>query len=458
MTFTDTLLLPVLLGLALLFFFLLAIFLYRALARGARLEAELARLEEKAARQLAIEEELSLRQAEVSELNRNCSTLREKIARLETTLEQERSQSAEKLSLLQEMRESFQTSFKALSADALKHNNQSFLQLAEENLSRFQQNAKADLEKREQAINELVAPIKESLQKVDTKIEQVEKARSESFVSLREQLGFLSQANTDLQKETSNLVKALRVPHIRGRWGEFQLRRVVEMANMVEYCDFVEQDSEASGGKLRPDMIIRLPSERKVVVDSKVALDAYFKAMDASTDEERVQRLKEHAGQVRTHITQLSAKSYWTQYQPGVDFVVLFLQGETFFYSALQADPELIEFGVDKKVLIATPTTLVSMLRVVAYGWRQEQLAENARKISEIGTELYDRLRVLADHFEGIRKGLDSSVNAYNSAVGSLESRVLTSVRKFKELGCANEKAIPELSAVEKTPQSLRSL
>ena len=381
---------------------------------------------------------------------------REESVQLRAALEGERRAAQERKDSFKQAAEELSEKFKALSRDALKDNNQSFLDLAHSTLQKFQESAKGALELKQKAIDELVRPLRESLEKVDGKIGEMEKARAGAYSELREQVKTLATSQAQLQAETGNLVNALRAPHVRGRWGEIQLRRVVELAGMLQYCDFVEQETVVtSDGRIRPDVIIRLPGNRTIVIDAKVPFDAFYESIATKDDVVRSAKLKDHARLVRTHIGNLSKKSYWEAVQPTPEFVLLFLPGETFYSAALEIDPKLIEDGVDQGVIIATPTTLIALLKAVSYGWRQEQMATNAHEVSKLGKDLYDRLRTFTGYFADIGRGLDRALDSYNKGVGSLEARVLVTARKFKERGAIAGEEIDVLEPIDKLARPL---
>jgi DNA recombination protein RmuC len=312
------------------------------------------------------------------------------------------------------------------------------------------------LESRQKAIDQLVKPLKESLEKVDGKIGEMEKTRAGAYSELREQVKALATSQLQLQAETGNLVNALRTPHVRGRWGEIQLRRVVELAGMLQYCDFIEQETVITAdGRIRPDVIVKLPGNRTIVIDAKVPFDAFYESISTKDDVIRSARLRDHARLVRAHIGALSKKSYWESVQPTPEFVLLFLPGETFYSAALEIDPKLIEDGVGQGVIIATPTTLIALLKAVSYGWRQEQMATNAQEVSKLGKDLYDRLRTFTNYFADIGKGLDRALDSYNRGVGSLEARVLVTARKFKERGAIAGEEIETFEPIDKLARPL---
>src|SRR5712671_3363453 len=402
------------------------------------------------------EKELEAEKASLARLQQAHTELVAGKARLESTLESERKANNEKIELVTRASEELRNAFKAMASDALKSNNQQFLTLARENLERFQSEARGDLEGRQKAVADMVAPVRESLSKVDAQIQQMEVARGAAYAGLHAQVQSLITTQAKLQSETGNLVRALRTPNVRGRWGEIQLRRVVEIAGMLSYCDFAEQESVTTEtGRLRPDLVVKLPGGKHVVVDAKTPLQAFLEAFETTDEDARRACLANHARQVRDHMNTLSGKKYWEQFDATPEFVVMFLPGETFFSAALEQDSSLIEHGVLNRVIPASPTTLIALLKAINYGWNQEKLARNAQQISALGKELHDRLRLLAGHITQVGTGLDRAVESYNKAVGSLESRVLVSARKFAELGASVADDIPELAPIETTARAL---
>ncbi len=373
-------------------------------------------------------------------------------SKVENNLSAERAAAAEKISALTDAHERLTNSFKALSADALRSNNQSFLELARESFGKLHQQSADELGKRQQAIDSMVKPLKESLEKVDAKIGEIEKARASAYGQLSEQLKSLGTAQTSLQAEAAKLTTALRSTTTAGTWGELQLRRVVEMSGMSSYCDFTEQQS--SGG-FRPDLIVRLPGGQQIVIDAKAPNDAYREAANASDESVRIAKLAEHASKVRSHIDALGAKDYWAQFQPSPEFVVLFLPGDQFLSGALQSDPTLIDRAILKKVLLATPATLIALLKAAAYGWRQESVSKNAEEIANLGRALYDRISGFADHLDKVGRGLENASKSYNSAIGAFEGTLLPGARKFIELGAKGAKELIEPGSVETTPRDV---
>jgi DNA recombination protein RmuC len=392
----------------------------------------------------------------ISQLQDEGTSLRTQLTEACTKLDQQKIAEAEKLALLDDAKDRLSDAFKTLSSEALKNNNAQFLDLAKTKLETFQTDAKADLEARQKAVDHLVQPLKDSLAGVDNTLKELEKVRVGAYSGLKTQIETMSATENNLKEETAKLVAALSKPSSGGLWGQMQLRNAVELAGMTRHCDFFEQQTVATdGGRLQPDMVIRLPRNRKVVVDSKLSFETYYESTKAENENIRRNKLKEYVTHVKTHISNLAAKGYWEQFQPGLECVVLFLPAEAFFSAALQEDPNLIQFGLEKRVLLVAPTTLIAVLLGIAYDWRQEQITEGAQVISKLGKELYERVRTLTSYFEDMQRGLNSAVEAYNKAVGSLESRVLVTARRFRELGAATGDEIKTLPTVDTTTRSL---
>jgi DNA recombination protein RmuC len=383
--------------------------------------------------------------------------LRETNAQLRTELLHQQQVIPEKLALIANAEQQLRSSFEAAASATMRMTTDEFLKLADQRLGNAQKEAIGELGKRQQALGDLVTPIRETLANVDRKIAESERLRIENSTEITTLLKQIGLQHDRLQGETQNLVRALRTPSVRGRWGEIQLRRVVELAGMLDYCDFMEQPSLWSeNGRQRPDLIVKLPGGRTIVVDAKVPLEAYLDAQELPEDQ-RTGRLSDHARQVRDHMTKLGAKGYWEAVAASPEFVVMFLPGEAFFQSALQHDPSLIDFGVARQVFPASPLTLIALLQVIAQGWRQERLARNAEEVQSLGRDLYTRVTKMTEYLETLRVRLDGTVRAFNDAVGSYETRVLVTARKFKELGVTSGNEIEPLQPVESVPRSLHN-
>lgn len=374
----------------------------------------------------------------------NNLSIREKSASLETRLEEEQNSAQEKIDLLRSAERNLVDTFQALSANALQNNNQQFIEVARETFDNIRQSS-------HQQINNLVSPLNNSLEEFKQQINQIENTRQENRGQIIERLENLVDMMSRLKSETANLTKALRQPTVRGRWGEIQLRRVVEISGMLKHCDFYEQESvRTENGTLRPDMVVRLPDNREIIIDSKAPLQAYLDAAETKDESMQVQHLKRHARHIRTHIDQLSSKGYWRQFEHTPEFVVMFLPGEVFFSAALQQEKELIEYGITKNIVLATPTTLIGLLKTIEYCWKQEQIADNAQTIGNLGHELYERFCIFNGHFDNLRKKLDDTVKTYNKVVNSYNSRLLVSANRLQEVGGYSEEAIANTESIDR--------
>jgi DNA recombination protein RmuC len=361
-----------------------------------------------------------------------------------------------RLQSTQEAREQLTQAFSALSQEMLQRSQEDFLRLAQERFARLQEGAQGEWAKRQAAVTELLTPIRQTMEKVELGLRDLEGKRVEAYTGLREQVRGLMDSQLALQRETVSLSQALRSPNVRGRWGEMQLQRVLEFAGMTEHVDFGQQVTGGPGGddpRVRPDVVVRLPNRRQIIVDAKAPLDAYLRALDAKDAAERERLMGEHARQIRDHLKTLGSKQYWKQFAETPEFVVMFLPGEVFFSAALERDPLLIEAGAADNVVLATPTTLIALLKAVAYGWKQEAIADEARRICELGLELHERIRVQAGHFADVGKALERSVEAFNKSARSLETRVLVTARRFSELSNKPDRPLPELTQIETVPQ-----
>jgi DNA recombination protein RmuC len=406
-----------------------------------------------------LRQQIERKDTDMIQLRTELDTERHSRVEAQTKLEEARKGFEEQKALIEMMKKEMTDTFNALSSAALKSSSEDFLRLASESLGRVVTDTKGRLGEHQAAMDGMIKPLYETLKRYEEQIKTMEDGRHKAYGSLEEQLRTLASTQESLQKETSNLVSALRKPQVRGRWGEMQLRRVAELSGMSVHCDFTEQQSvDTDKGRIRPDMIVHLPMERDIVVDSKVSLEAYLDMVNAVTEDEKRARMEKHAQQVRTHMNKLASKDYWSQFKSSPEFVVLFIPGESFLSAAVEMDSALIEDGIQKRVIIATPTTFIALLRAIAYGWRQEQITKNAQEISDLGRQLYERMVTLVQHFENVGKSLEKAIGSYNKAVGSMESRVLPSVRKFRELGVTGAEEMPVLEQIDQVPRNLSLL
>ena len=406
-----------------------------------------------------LRQQVQQRDSDINQMRGELDIERQSKVEAITRLDESQKNLEEQKLLLEAMKTEMTDTFNALSSAALKSSSEDFLRLASEHLGKVVADTKGKLGEHQAAMDGMIKPLSETLKRYEEQIRAIEESRHKAYGSLEEQLRALALTHEHLQRETSNLVSALRKPQVRGRWGEMQLRRVAELSGMSMHCDFTEQQSvDTEKGRIRPDMLVHLPMDREIVVDSKVSLEAYLDAIAASTEDERKSKMEKHAQQVRSHMNKLASKEYWSQFKQSPEFVVLFIPGESFLSSALDMDNTIIEDGIQKRVIIASPTTFIALLRAIAYGWRQEQLTKNAQEISELGRQLYERMNTLVQHFDSIGSNLEKAIGAYNKTVGSMETRVLPSIRRFKELGVTGADEIPVIKQIDQTPRSLSIL
>ena len=398
-----------------------------------------------------VRQEAMAANARILDLTRDLADARARMASAKSAFE-------EKIALLSDMKTNLEETVRSLSASALEKNNRVFLDLADAAFSKYLVSAKTDFDAKSNAVKDIVDPVKEALNRFDRQMQSVEREREKAYGGLSQQVVSLSAAQAELQKETGKLVRAMRLPHVRGRWGEITLRRVAELSGMTDRCDFIEQlTTQADSGLLRPDMVVCLPGDRQIVVDAKVPVAAYLDALEAEDEGHREKCLADHARQVQQHIRQLSRKNYWAQFDTSPEFVVLFIPGENFFSAALAADAGLIEFGAKNGVILATPTTLITLLKTISFAWRQESMAQNAKAISRLGTDLYERLNTMAGHVNRLGRDIERSAGTYNQMVGSMEKRVFAAARKFSDLGLVlkDDNALPAADPVDTRTRKL---
>jgi DNA recombination protein RmuC len=435
-------------------------FVGRSLAQ-AKSAQSLGQLQGEQSRTLAelatLRDELTRRETRIDQLQAEVTSRREELANLTATLEQRERNFAEQKMQFDAARQQLQETFKALAMDSLKSSNTSFIELAKETLAGVMNQAKGDLTQQKEQMTLLLKPLAESLQRYEKQLTDIEKSRQEAYGSLHKHLQVLNETQSQLQDRTSKLTMALRNPQSRGRWGELTLQRAVEIAGLTEYCDFDTQvSSDTDAGRQRPDMIVRLPGGRRIVIDAKVPCDDYLNAIDATDETQRRAAMERYATAVKGHARQLGAKAYWEQYgNDSPEFVVLFLPGESFFSAAWSVNHELIEQAMQNRVILASPTTLIALLRAVAFGWRQEQLAQSAQEIRDVCQDLYDRVLTFAGHLGNVGKHVGNLVRDYNQAVGSYQTRIQPGVRKLTGLGLSAKKGIDDLPTIDTLPRDL---
>lgn len=417
------------------------------------LRASLAAAEQRCA---GLASQFDAQSREVGDLRGQLSQTEQNAAALAAHLESAKQNLLEQRKLLDDANAQLRQAFASVSAEALAKNNEAFLQLAKERFATLSTEAAGSLDLRQAQIEGLLKPMQELLNQYQSRLGDIEKSRVESYAMLREQLGSLTETQRTLNTQTTQLVSALRRPQTRGQWGEVTLRRLVELAGMSNRCDFCEQTSvETEDGRQRPDMIVNMPGDRTIIIDCKASLDAFLDAAAAADEDARKVCLQRHCQQVKQRVRELAAKSYWSQFKQSPEFVVMFLPGEAFLYAAIEQDGALIEDTLKNRVIVATPTTLMALLRAIEFGWRQEEVTQNAEEIRRHGKDLYDRIALLAGHFAKLGGNLESAVVSYNSALGSLETRVLVTARKIAELGARSDKELPEPSQLDSHPREL---
>lgn len=405
-----------------------------------------------------LRQQATSKEESIEKLRNDMSSIQQAKATSDTKLEEALRNVDEQKKLLERAEEKLTTTFQALSGESLKSNNKAFIELAKGTLETVLSKAKGDFGEKEESIKNIVGSLGEALKRYEQQVSALEQKRASDYGGLDNQIKSLLVANQQLQKETGNLVTALRRPEVRGRWGEVTLKRVVELSGMSEHCDFTEQVSVSTDeGRLRPDMVVHLPVNREIVVDSKASLDAYIDAASSNDDDQKKILIEKHAQQVRIHMKMLSGKKYWDQFSKAPEFVVMFIPGESFLSAALSIDHTLIEDGMENRVIIATPTTLIALLRAVAFGWRQEQIAKHAQEIANLGKEIYDRFEPFLGHINRTGSYLSQATVSFNRMIMSLERRVLVSVKKFKELGAAGDKELLEVQPIEQIPMKVQN-